>query len=309
MFAQEGIMKRTIAMFVVLSFLFVLCACSGNIATNIHSETYEPVIDMFTTAPQTLPQETSLPVTLPEEIPKESPAETSTPYNPMHLSGSRSVGFHNYRDGYRYNGGEMHVEIKLDSSGTVVQYGVAVMLFLDGTPQPFKTTQSPEVSYLHTIYDRGTQIIETIFNPVKGEAGDILDLFVITFNAPEYFPGENYMGIVQTSHVLSAFTRLTFVASAENTILPDIPERIISQSVNYVDLVHGDSAGFNMKYDMIHKFTVNEVNQYTGGYVYNVSPDVPVNLHYEMLGCIGPEVVITFFCQPCSDYNSFREYD
>lgn len=83
-----------------------------------------------------------------------------------------------------YTGGTMELDIFLQAVG-LQEEGVAIMLFLDGQPQPYTLTETGEYAYQHTVYPSDSCSVGVSFVPVTGSAGDVLELCIL------YFPSYN----------------------------------------------------------------------------------------------------------------------
>lgn len=84
---------------------------------------------------------------------------------------------------FPYTGGEMELELFLQA-GTKMTEGVAIMLFLNGRPQPFALAEDSRTAYQHTVYPGpGETSIDISFVPVLGREGETMELCVLYYPA------------------------------------------------------------------------------------------------------------------------------
>lgn len=88
-----------------------------------------------------------------------------------------------------YTGGELHFPYQIKTSRVMEQQSIGLMIFLDGQPQPYKTSASDSYQYVHRFTNRisGTIQEELIFTPVTGQAGDTLQISVMCIVNPEEY--------------------------------------------------------------------------------------------------------------------------
>ena len=90
--------------------------------------------------------------------PDSQATDPSSPESPNPFFGGISHGFSdetliNEKGRYNiYEGGEMHIDYFMAVSGNVAKDGVGLLVILDGQPQPYKTAEEDNYSYLHTFY-------------------------------------------------------------------------------------------------------------------------------------------------------------
>ena len=91
-----------------------------------------------------------------------------------------------------YEGGEMHLPYSFTYSGSKLsEYGVAIMLFLDGQLQPFRTSENDTLQNVHILYPEESTGSKTVtldlnFTPIAGSSGDTLDLTILSRQYPNW---------------------------------------------------------------------------------------------------------------------------
>lgn len=232
--------------------------------------------------------------------PDSQATDPSSPESPNPFFGGISHGFSdetliNEKGRYNiYEGGEMHIDYFMAVSGNVAKDGVGLLVILDGQPQPYKTAEEDNYSYLHTFYPTpGKRLdIEMIMTPVTGQEGDTLELTVFHLLGPDYYSNPNEMapGMRQTSGSTFSSTQLVFQATPPKAELPDTPERVAAQSVEYPDLTSADLAGWTaeeLQTDSSYEFATNYT--WNSGYIFGVSPEKNLTIRSEVFGSTAVE--------------------
>jgi len=88
-----------------------------------------------------------------------------------------------------YSGGELHFPYQINTNRVIAQQTVGLMIFIDGQPQPFKTSASDSYQYVHHFASTISGVIqeELIFTPVTGQEGDTLQISVLSIVNPEEY--------------------------------------------------------------------------------------------------------------------------
>lgn len=232
--------------------------------------------------------------------PDSQATDPSSPESPDAFFGSISHGFSNdnQQNGQSsspvYEGGELHINYFMAVSGNVAKDGVGLLVILDGQPQPYKTAEEDTYSYLHTFYPTPEKQldIEMIMTPVTGQEGDTLELTVFHLLGPDYYsnPNEPLPGMRQTSGSTFSSTQLVFQATPPKAELPDTPERVAAQSVEYPDLTSGELASWTaaeLQTDSSYAFATNY--NWNSGYIFGVSPEKNLTIRSEVLGSTAVE--------------------
>ena len=145
-----------------------------------------------------------------------------------------------------YEGGEIHLPYNISAPG-LQQYGVGILLFVDGHPQPYKTTFSDTYAYMHT-FDldfKGNAADELIFTPVVGEAGDMLEIYTLNINYPDYFPGETDFGFAHTNGSVAAGTRLLYEETPGTAVSPEEGTQASFFTKESIDLTSSEIYGWS----------------------------------------------------------------
>ena len=232
--------------------------------------------------------------------PDSQATDPSSPESPVPFFGGITHGFsdeplENEKGRYTiYEGGELHIDYLMDVYGTVAKDGVGLLVILDGQPQPYKTAEEDTYSYLHTFYPTPEKQldIEMIMTPVTGQEGDTLELTVFHLLGPDYYSNPNEMapGMRQTVGSTFGSTQLVFQATPPKAELPDTPERVVAQSVEYPDLTSVGLASWTAEALLTaisYAFATN--CNWNSGYIFGVSPEENLTIRSEVFGSTAVE--------------------
>lgn len=146
-----------------------------------------------------------------------------------------------------YEGEELHVGYSFQIMGSMAKKGIGFMLILDGIPQPYRTADQEEYTYLHTFYpptEKGGIInIEMIFTPVTGQAGDNLLMNSVYLLDPQYDPTKGAEAFRSAS--FGGNTQLVFTADPPQPEIPAVTERIRQLNIETQDLTSSDIFGWS----------------------------------------------------------------
>lgn len=188
-----------------------------------------------------------------------------------------------------YEGGEMHLPYVIETTGTIADQGVGILLFLDGRPQPYKTAENDTYQYLHTFYPAPGEAYtaDICFSPVTGQAGDALELYAATILNPDYTLADGDAGFLYTTGSAVSFTRLKYNATPSSEEPELRNDRITALNVSYIDTEFLEISGWSDR-DLMEKMeshlSVNGVDDTGKCMVYGVSAGEPVKLRYEVWG-------------------------
>ena len=87
---------------------------------------------------------------------------------------------------FEYNGGEFSFDYKYSVTGKLNTVGF--LLFLDGKPQPYRTDRNESYEYCHIFPSEETGVFTLSFYPQHGNAGDTLDLSIVSITNPDFRP-------------------------------------------------------------------------------------------------------------------------
>lgn len=189
---------------------------------------------------------------------------------------------------YRYEGGEMRFPYSIDASGGLTQAGIGILLFVDGQPQPYKTAEDEDYRYLHTFYSKKNFITEEfIFTPVTGQAGDMLEIYAVNINYPDWSPSKEAFGFAHTMGMIWAGMRLQYQASPAPAVLPETAARLLACEKRYVDLTEDEIRGWSsqdLQQEVAWKFLVNGHGDAGTAAITGITPEDPLELYFEILG-------------------------
>lgn len=212
-----------------------------------------------------------------------------------------------------YMGGEMHLPFSFTYHGSELsEYGMAIMLFLDGKLQPFQIGES-ETQYVHIIYPEETEgsqtlTLDIVFTPLTGKSGDVFDLSILT---------KQHVGCQwsQDSTMLSGYmssitTRLKLMETPSETVVPDVQDRLLNWNCTYTDASHSEYEAWEGN-SMAKLSSCMRIggNGYTkddslfgNQYLFTVTPEAPMELTMELQNTSGVEYSVLLFVdhQPIS---------
>ncbi len=279
------IFKRLVLpIFLLTLSLILLFGCANNKLPVQNSET----VDNIFTAPST-----------DYDGSETSGNQTSPSKPPADDLGSVSIGFDdrshlNEMGPYLvYDGGEMHIGFHFFVTGSIGNDGIGLMLILNGTPQPYRTNENEDYSYLHTFYPPnkmgGTINVELIFTPVIGKSGDNLLLQAFHLIEPDYDPTGETKGFRVTNGSTCTDTQVIFNADPPACNRPDVPERIVNLSVQEDDLTNNDISGWSAeKLQTQYSFKYTTDAAQSSNMILNVSQESILHYHAEIF---SPSIV------------------
>lgn len=188
-----------------------------------------------------------------------------------------------------YEGGELHMPFAIHTTGSIGDQGIGILLFLDGRPQPYKTSENDEYQYLHTFYPRSGEeyLADISFIPVTGRSEDTLELYAATILDPDFHIAEGITGFVYTHGSVVSSTRLRFDATPPSCDDQISNHRLIGQTSSYMDTKFSEISGWS-DMDLMEKIEahlyVNGVNDERDCIVYGVTNEEPVHIRYEVWG-------------------------
>lgn len=265
--------------------LFLLAGCSANREPVLSSSEISPTVaDLFTR-----PTETAAPTEANDAEAPEAPTAAPVPERLSHgPDGERLQD--EISTYYVYEGGELHIPYKIQATG-FSQVGTGILVFVDGQCQPYRTSEEPDYTYMHTFYPReGRRTeFELIFTPVTGTEGDDLEVYFLNINFPEYFPSMGQYGWANTRGSAGAQTRIKFFATPPEQTLPQVPDRVLSWNISFEDLKSSEVLGWSdtdfrtriQDYLWINGHREDEVYATTQ---YSISEDPPLPFKLELWG-------------------------
>lgn len=231
--------KYTLLILLLICFFVVGCGIQSEGETPTESE---DSLQQTVENPFTQPQSTD--VTLSPTVPSASSGEIILGDLRHGMGGEKLT---DEAGAYRlYEGGEMHLPYNISAPG-LQKYGVGILLFVDGQPQPYKTTFSDTYAYMHT-FDldfKGNAADELIFTPVVGEAGDMLEIYTLNINYPDYFPGETDFGFAHTNGSVAAGTRLLYEETPGTAVYPEESTQASFFTKESIDLTSSEIYGWS----------------------------------------------------------------
>ena len=252
---------------------------------------------------------------IPDSTPTPSQAVTANPFEAaeedagflgMLTHGAASPDFSESgeRLPFSYEGGEFQLEYQFSLTGKMDTVGF--LLFLDGTPQPYKVNDTTaKYEYCHSFPAGEGQSFSFLFEPVTGNTGDTLTLTVVSITNPDFQPDMESTSSYGWYHkTLDSSIKLQFPADAPaaHSTLPLIRE-IFTQSdvreekvtAQYVENELPKHGWDGVSMETLEK-GIYYTFSYDGGITYdNLCISAPVTLQFTMCGTAGTRYSLTFF--------------
>lgn len=288
---------KRIMMFILTSVLLInLTACGGGEGI-IPTETVENLFDQ--PIPTTIPPETAGTTNLSEKA-TQRPCqfEKTLTYEHGGLRFTGGVQTVEYGTLFDYNGGEMRMSFALNYEGSVVEYGLGVILFLDGQPQAYKLTEDGEYSYMHMVYpESGVDTnLEVFFVPCAGKTGDVLEVYLSVYLFPGHSDYEKVGFSSRGPEYCGAGAQIKFNTDAEKAGYPDGENRLLSYDITYQETSWSDMNGWSteeLRKNVKYRFMVDGSSNYLKyGYI---PENGKMNLQFEIWGNPDMEYGLVLF--------------
>jgi hypothetical protein len=130
-----------------------------------------------------------------------------------------------------YNGNVAQMDYFIEGTG-VSNTGIGIMMYIDGMPQPYYTAEESDYAYMHVFYPEDNQKIHTTFYfiPVTGQAGDKLEIEVVSLWYPAFAPD-----MVNTFFFANFHSMLNYVSWIQYDATPDQADLYIKTEDILVD--------------------------------------------------------------------------
>lgn len=213
-----------------------------------------------------------------------------------------------------YEGGEMRLPYSFTYSGSKLsEYGVAIMLFLDGQLQPFRTSENDTLQNVHILYPEEsigskTVTLDLVFTPVAGNSGDTLDLTILSRQYPGWKWDHDSAGIMEDTSSIT--TRLKLSQTPRESVRLETTDLLLDWCCEYTDASHSEYKAWegNSMAKLSSCMRINgdgytkDDSLFGNQYQFSVTPDVPMELTMELLNTSGVEYGIVVFVdnQPIS---------
>ena len=280
--------KKIAVCLLLAGILSLLWGCGGQETSGMEESTTQATVSDIFTVPETDPTET------------DATQETEDPIKELlkekfmmslKVPGGLSFGLHGgegteHDPYYVYQGGEMPILIYMKAEG-FSSMGLGVVLFLDGRPQPYRTVDEENYSYMHTFYpeDNEPYEIDAYMIPVTGQTGDTLELYAMSILWPDYFLNDAPVAFQYTFGSTGNGRPVKFQADPPAQEPPEPLYPVISCTTEFEDLESWEITDWSTE-DLRHKveweFTINGIEE--GDNLYGYSGEEPLTLRYEIWG-------------------------
>ncbi len=270
--------SKRIVCFLLMVTCVLLSACSSPVHTGTTHPNESMVDNIFTTPTTEETQSIGIGDTIPQQVGYSG--DISHGFTDKTLVNENGL-YHNY------DGGELHINYGISVTGNLGDAGIGILLILDGQPQPYKTAENDEYAYLHTFYpgEQKKLTVELIFTPVTGESGDTLELSAFHVLGPDYYPNDRVIGMMQTNGSVWSSTQLVFQATPPTEEMVSTVERIVTKTMEYVDLTSDDMKGWSseaLQTDYSFSFETN--HESSASNIYGISKNQDLTVYVEVFG-------------------------
>lgn len=303
------------------------------------------------TVPDLFVPTTNLSITVSDSIPTEPSMPGMPSFDAMFPGFPNTLG--NYSQKFReepqpdetgrkcfvFQGEEVTIPFQVEGCGLLVEHGVGFLLFVDGKPQPYRTSANGEYSYVHGFkkedctYIYSTKDPETgenmdhyrlevdfIFEPVAGEKGDYLECKIVRMYYPDYSQeklGDYRIRPYTLANKISQFSFLLKITEdIPHTQHMPVADRLYDWELITADVSAEEIEGWTDD-DMLKKVRtkcyVNGVDRSEhNGMFWNVTKDDVIEVRFEVYGSPLLEFSLVYFInnRPVSvsdeDFVTFR---
>lgn len=290
-------MKRLIG--ILISFLLavsVLCSCTPIVIPS-DQPTETTGKDIFTPTQQ--PTEDIV-------TPTSFPSETQNPdvggYFTFIMK-SDNLQSNEYGPFIRYDGGELSVSVDCGHTGVLGQYGTGVLIFVDGQPQPYKTSEENSYSYMHTFYHQNSvETLTFLFTPIVGNAGDTLECYIVPVFEPDRTRKSGTRGS-PTQYTVGPNFQICFDKSAPQMDFAKPAVMLSDVSIEKINCPYEDIAGLSEK-DLREKIKTRALLDGSAlPEFYDVTNSHPLELEVQIWGSPYVNFGLVYFVdyQPVTD--------
>ena len=127
-----------------------------------------------------------------------------------------------------YEGGEMHLYLRMKIAGLDGK-NIGILLYVDGHPQPYYTAGDELPRYMQTFpsMDGREGVVDLVFTPITGQAGDTLEIGFVIVADPEYFIDDPWTGITISDWCGMGLTiRMKYLADPPVAEVPETKDRV-----------------------------------------------------------------------------------
>ena len=126
------------------------------------------------------------------------------------------------------------------------------------------------------------------FTPITGQSGDTLEVYILSLQKPDYLPSDGVPGMmIFTKGSIGSGWRLKFEATPPEADFPEKQIRLSDAKITATDAPYGDTVGWSeedIRELLDSRSDVNGIPHNRKSFVYNITADTPVDLHYELWG-------------------------
>lgn len=186
-----------------------------------------------------------------------------------------------------YEGSEMHLYLRMQIT-ELDDKNIGLLLFVDGRPQPYHSAGNDSLRYMQ-IFPSGNGaefVLDLMFTPITGQAGDILEIGFVIVADPGYFIGDAWTGITMADwNGMGLTVRMKYFADPPVAEGPETKDRIISLAQGYIDLTAIEAEMFSSgEYQKEVEYEICVNNRKSFGNIFCVTDGDKLEVEFELKG-------------------------
>lgn len=197
-----------------------------------------------------------------------------------------------------YEGGELQIEYKAKAVG-MSECGIGFMIFIDGIPQPYRTSEETESKHMHTFYflDEVNYTFSFYLIPNTGRKGDVLELCIASVYYPDYTPDMRESEGYGIFHDMLENSYLIQYNASPSWVSDSVAQNLICEVKTEERLAQDKNTTSNLSNDLNAALYIND-QDFTNGNYY-IANKKKNNVKLEICGTKSANYRISFFINHC----------
>lgn len=201
----------------------------------------------------------------------------------------------NGRSYIEYTGGELCIPYRIKTNRVPESQTVGLLVFVDGQPQPYKTSENDDYQYMHRLFSGNIGIEEDlIFTPITGQAGDTLRVSILCLANPDEYHSPDGIQIPLWGWTFAYGIQLRYQATPSNPPQVSVMERANSISIRQEEAPELTNSWSEEELESRIGFRLY-VNDAFQGTLRSVDRSKPLRLRLMMWGSDVDSYVATFY--------------
>lgn len=268
-------MKKYKCLAIILA-LCILCGCTSG---NSEPTAWETVENLFVVPSAETPKATEGPQATFQGKPANKTGN--------HVSIVEQVQTDELGSYLTYEGGQMHLQLQIHITD-LPDKDFGIHLYVDGQPQPYCTAEDEASDYMHKFPSMNGEsfIVELIFTPTVGQAGDMREIGFILVANPNYFINDSWTGVTMGDWSGMGLTlRMKYLVDPPVSEYPELPDRMKQVYQEYTDLTSYEAEMFaSGEYQKEVEYGIYVNGQKSFGYLFSVTEDDELEVKFELKG-------------------------